>query len=872
MRTFAMLLAASIALAQEPTELTPDQAESFAWFDSLGYPDVAGKPYVQAWTGRWHQSGDKPPRNTCVWGFLLSEEGDSFKVFTTGLDEMEFRRSQGEVKPHERVYYLAGDLEQTAREIVEQADAEPDRDEGLRIEMSFGPSVGDHVGLFFLARACAANGLVEAARDLYRVAEQAAEKARRREEPKGLRSAVAASIALNDTWGWTLAFGNPEIPRSRLLEAFTRIQDRFPDSEHHAFVKEIVEVLGPMVKEDEEHAKTARPLEELTGKERVAELVFQLRDQNGQQWSQPGECDVFLDPRRDASPAALLVKMGHEAVPQLLEVVEDARFTRSVGYWRNFSFDGHHVLRVGDCAKEVLERISGRSFYVRSSTSGYMSRDGAAGSVREQAEAWWKELQSKGETQVLVEAVEKGDRNSPEAAERLLKLAPDRALSPILTGLANAKESWPRAALVRVLGDIPGDEAAKALREEASRGPFLDARISAAWGLLPRSSEEAVGLMVKEWTSGPEPGPLDDWTHDALVDFLADCGRVEGVRALAEGLRKRSTGSRMDVVESVGDARRGRRAGVPEPGSPDARSALESAIEDLLAAELDDEEETRMSGSRDGQSFSHPRVCDLAAYHLAKRWEGKSDFRLDAAEERRNEAIFGLKNLWRDARGLEPLAEPKAVEIPPVSQEEIAPLLQRVLAGEDAEAEAAIEAMGLGALAATRKARATKAGESTGDRLDRLIARLASIVRLVEWNEEAGAFPQAVRASIQALEGAPLTLEGIRSALQASAREAETSKLGIRFSCRRRGDGTGVVVTATSLAVTDVPEKGSHSWTIHVRVKAGSERLEDCSHGKPWDSWRSEEGWDCMRDSILEALSAPADEPYSIQVDSPVQR
>ena len=378
--------------------------------------------------------------------------------------------------------------------------------------------------------------------------------------------------------------------------------------------------------------------------------------------------------------------------------------------------------------------------------------------------------------------------------------------------------------------------------------------------------------MVKEWASGPKLGPLDDWTHDALVDFLSGCGRVEGVHALAEGLRKRSTRSRKEVVESVGDTTRGRRAGVPEPGSPEARSALDTAIEDLLAAELDDEEETRISGSWDGQSFSDPRVCDLAAYHLAKRWEGKSGFRLDAAEERRDEAIFGLKNLWRAARGLEPLAEPKAVEIPRASKEETAPLLQRVLAGEDAEAEAAIEALGLGALPAAREARTTRAGESAGDRLDRLISRLASIVRLVEWDEEAGAFPQAIRASIQALEGAPLTFEGIRSVLQGSARETETSKLGIRISCRRRGDGTGVVVTATSLAVTDIPEKGSHSWSIHVSVKAGAERLEDCTHGMPWDSWRSGEGWDCMQDSILGVLSAPADQPYSIRIDSPVQR
>jgi hypothetical protein len=35
-------------------------------------------------------------------------------------------------------------------------------------------------------------------------------------------------------------------------------------------------------------------------KQRVAELIFQLRDQNGMQFSQPGSCDIFADPRDGA--------------------------------------------------------------------------------------------------------------------------------------------------------------------------------------------------------------------------------------------------------------------------------------------------------------------------------------------------------------------------------------------------------------------------------------------------------------------------------------------------------------------------------------------------------------------------------------------
>ena len=40
--------------------------------------------------------------------------------------------------------------------------------------------------------------------------------------------------------------------------------------------------------------KPGKPFAELREEEKIAELIFQLRDQNGRQWSQPGSCDVFM--------------------------------------------------------------------------------------------------------------------------------------------------------------------------------------------------------------------------------------------------------------------------------------------------------------------------------------------------------------------------------------------------------------------------------------------------------------------------------------------------------------------------------------------------------------------------------------------------
>ena len=70
-----------------------------------------------------------------------------------------------------------------------------------------------------------------------------------------------------------------------------------------------------MITEDKAHAARAPKegeFDKLPKKEQIAELIFQLRDQNGQQWSQPGACDIFLDLRGEASPASRLVAMGYD--------------------------------------------------------------------------------------------------------------------------------------------------------------------------------------------------------------------------------------------------------------------------------------------------------------------------------------------------------------------------------------------------------------------------------------------------------------------------------------------------------------------------------------------------------------------------------
>ena len=160
-----------------------------------------------------------------------------------------------------------------------------------------------------------------------------------------------------------------------------------------------------MVAEDEAHAKNAPTnLDVLPVDQRVRELIFQLRDQNGEQmkWDQPGGFDIFNDSRGTNSPAGKLVAIGYPAVPQLIVALDDSTFSRWLGW---FTVHGdldqigsaRTVLTVGDYALAIIERITGKTFYPPVSSSAPMSYMKKNGEVRKAVEAWWADFQKKGE-------------------------------------------------------------------------------------------------------------------------------------------------------------------------------------------------------------------------------------------------------------------------------------------------------------------------------------------------------------------------------------------------------------------------------------------------------------------------------------------
>lgn len=384
-------LAGSVLAAQPETApaISPEK-QAFRWFDGLGFPSLKGCKLVRVVMG-WSQFGNDPPQTHYDMGFVVKDDGKELTVFTTQLYTTSLAKAAANETQLTQAGYEPLNLAKAAATLLE--NLRKPNGENVSWSRSF-KQASEPVETFVMARACAANGLDKLAREIYDVA-AARVNPRTGKIPADFRKFLCDEMAYSMTWRAVLKFEYTAIPRMELLDRFRQLTRNFPESKYAQRAKDTVELLSRMVREDQQHAK--RPAiapNEMTTKQRVAELIFQLRDQNGHQWSQPGECDIFSGPGDGNSPAHQLVKIGYDAIPQLIEVLGDERFSRSVGYHRDFYFS-HYVLRVGDCAQAIISRIAGRRFYRRRSTSGAMVKDGQVEQTRRDIQAWWSEFQTR---------------------------------------------------------------------------------------------------------------------------------------------------------------------------------------------------------------------------------------------------------------------------------------------------------------------------------------------------------------------------------------------------------------------------------------------------------------------------------------------
>lgn len=477
---FLLLLASSLNLLAS-TDPTQEAQECFEWLSTLNLPDFAESPFAEVWTDYDSINGDEAPAAYSFYGFITNESETEFTVLSLDLIQITLKKTKPGAPAHKRIAYENRPLPENIAETLKLLD-----DTSQDHPLFQSDWIKRKADLFVLGYTCWRRGNDRLAIDLFTEAKEQPLKVYIERETRTLQELLEIHFGRLAIWDAILRCGGSRLGtqadeylpnRTELLKAFQRVIDHFPRSKEIDRAKKSAAILKQMIAEDSKHPRLKQQLDQLPLEQRINELIWQLRDQNGYQFFQPGSCDIFWtrDPgmtlgivpsyipikQAGTSPAHQLLAIGYPAVPALIEALEDQRFSRSVGYSR-YSYFNHTVLSVGDCALQILNRIAGYPIYSPTYMLGDASSEDYKLARQEAVEKWWGEFQQKGKKQMLIDAIAAGT-NIPGSLIRELKVvAPASVENAITTGLTNAHSDWLRNLYSDELAHLKGTETPQA--------------------------------------------------------------------------------------------------------------------------------------------------------------------------------------------------------------------------------------------------------------------------------------------------------------------------------------------------------------------------------------------------------------------------
>ena len=284
------------------------------------------------------------------------------------------------------------------------------------------------------------------------------------------------------------------------------------------------------------------------------------------------------------------------------------------------------VSTVGDCAGDILERITGRFLFQARYNSGSRSTNGEPSATRKAADVWWTEFQKKGERQMLIEGVTAGGEDAPSQAALLRDHFPDIASPILIQGAQTETNSRIRVELIDELSEITNHATIAFFREEMTNGLTLESKVAAAQALLKHDEYAAVSAMIQEWQSLDTANPTQDDDHgeDRIIEFLARSDSAMAISTLASNLSQTARQpTKLKVVEALGDS--GNWVSEENTNTPPS-GAMEAAERVLVAAIDDTEERSGMGRARGSKYLSDPRICDVACWLLSERWPDRYSF------------------------------------------------------------------------------------------------------------------------------------------------------------------------------------------------------------------------------------------------------
>ncbi|MFL5245029.1 MAG: hypothetical protein ACJ8FY_23250 [Gemmataceae bacterium] len=280
--------------------------------------------------------------------------------------------------------------------------------------------------------------------------------------------------------------------------------------------------------------------------------------------AKPGSVDALIDELADfsgkkksgdekatsASPYDRLEALCFEAVPGLIEHLEDERLTHHIkDGFNNFPTWHQHVQHV---VSELLEQIAGDDM-----NKNWLDRQHGYAVAKADAQAWWEKAQKTGEEKYLVEYVLPTDPKRKWPNETMLKRLAKKYPKHLPKLYATLLEDRPWIVshpLAKALANsaLPYDEKAPLLIK-AFRGANEEHRLGAFWALHDLDKDRFLDILEETLDKLPKSPTEPCWTCPE-AKWATLVGRITEPRAwaaLTRAAKRSDVGLRMEILSEV---------------------------------------------------------------------------------------------------------------------------------------------------------------------------------------------------------------------------------------------------------------------------------------------------------------------------------
>lgn len=308
------------------------------------------------------------------------------------------------------------------------------------------------------------------------------------------------------------------------------------------------------------------------------------------------------------SAAKKLIEMGFDAVPALIEHLDDERLTRSVQ--TGFNNFPSWPRQVGHVVSDLLQGLAGED-----ARRDWLDRQRGSFLDKDVVKTWWKKAQSSGEEQYLLDHV-MGSEDSQHPSQQMLRVIVVKYSGRLPTIYRNLLRDRPEMQSYDVIEALKESSLPRAeklvLLLEGARHKNLEQRRFAIWAIKDLDPERFITLLVENLNSLPATPKEPYWRSPeaAMAHLVIDTPDPRAWKALAAAAKRVDVGLRLELMNPMNYSYIG------EDRKRERLTFLGGFIDDTALRD-----EATNSELFDGPSaaFTIPkiRVCDFAAMQIA---------------------------------------------------------------------------------------------------------------------------------------------------------------------------------------------------------------------------------------------------------------